>query len=110
ILINATRDAASDAFAFNGADAQLMNYTNTASLHKMHLAETNSFWLASYRLPYYMTVMWMLTICIFPLVFLVALLPTLQNVFTVYLQSQVFLWSWPPMFIIIHFFCLLRRF
>ncbi|HHF7349647.1 TPA: conjugal transfer protein TraG N-terminal domain-containing protein [Legionella feeleii] len=104
ILINATRDAASDAFAFNGADAQLMNYTNTASLHKMHLAETNSFWLASYRLPYYMTVMWMLTICIFPLVFLVTLLPTLQNVFTVYLQSQVFLWSWPPMFIIIHFF------
>lgn len=59
ILINATRDAASDAFAFSGADAALMNYTNTTSTQKMHVAEANSFWLASFRLPYYMTVMWM---------------------------------------------------
>ncbi len=104
ILINATRDAASDAFAFSGADAELMNYTNTSSMQKMHVAEANSFWLASYRLPYYMTVMWMLTICIFPLVVLVSLLPTRQNVYSFYLQSQAYLWSWPPMFIIIHFF------
>lgn len=32
ILINATRDAATDAFAFVGADAELMNYTNTDSM------------------------------------------------------------------------------
>lgn len=104
ILINATRDAAADAFSFAGADAALMNYTNTTSMQKMHVAEANSFWLASYRLPYYMTVMWMLTICIFPLVALLSLLPVTQNVYFFYLQSQVYLWSWPPMFIIIHFF------
>lgn len=104
ILINATRDAASDAFAFTGADAALMNYTNTSSQQKMHVAEANSFWLASYRLPYYMTVMWMLTICIFPLIALIAFFPTMQNVYTLYLQSQAYLWSWPPMFIIIHYF------
>ena len=104
ILINATRDAASDAFAFTGADAALMNYTNTSSQQKMHVAEANSFWLASYRLPYYMTVMWMLTICIFPLIALIAFFPTMQNVYTFYLQSQAYLWSWPPMFIIIHYF------
>ena len=104
ILINATRDAAADAFAFSGADAQLMNYTNTNSMQKMHVAEANSFWLASYRLPYYMTVMWMLTICIFPLIILLSILPLTQNVFVFYLQSQAYLWSWPPMFIIIHFF------
>ncbi|HHF0526723.1 TPA: conjugal transfer protein TraG N-terminal domain-containing protein [Legionella anisa] len=104
ILINATRDAASDAFAFSGADAALMNYTNTTSTQKMHVAEANSFWLASFRLPYYMTVMWMLTLCIFPLVVLIAYLPIKANVYMLYLQSQVFLWSWPPMFIIIHFF------
>ena len=104
ILINATRDAAADAFSFSGAEAQLMNYTNTASMQKMHIAEANSFWLASYRLPYYMTVMWMLTICIFPLIILLAMLPLTQNVFAFYLQSQAYLWSWPPMFIIIHFF------
>jgi conjugal transfer mating pair stabilization protein TraG len=103
ILINATREAAKDAFAFSGADAELMNYTNTTSMQKMHVAEANSFWLASYRLPYYMTVMWIITLCIFPLVFLISLLPTLQNVFTLYLQSQAYLWSWPPLFILIHF-------
>ena len=104
ILINATRDAAADAFAFVGADAALMNYTNTDSMQKMHVAEANSFWLASYRLPYFMTVMWMLTICIFPLILLLAFFPLTQNIYVFYLQSQAYLWSWPPMFIIIHFF------
>lgn len=104
ILINATRDAASDAFAFSGADAELMNYTNTNSMQKMHIAEANSFWLAGFRLPYYMTVMWMLTICIFPLVVLLSFFPITQNVYGIYLKSQAYLWSWPPMFIIIHFF------
>lgn len=104
ILINATRDAARDAFAFAGADAELMNYSNTDSMQKMHVAEANSFWLASFRLPYYMTVMWMLTICIFPLVVLIAFLPGMPNVYGLYLQSQAYLWSWPPMFVIIHFF------
>ena len=104
ILINATRDAASDAFAFSGADAALMNYTNTNSTQKMHIAEANSFWLAGFRLPYYMTVMWMLTLCIFPLVVLISFFPTMNNVYFLYLQSQVYLWSWPPMFIIFHWF------
>lgn len=104
ILINATRNAAADAYAFAGADAELMNYTNSSSLQKMHIAEANTFWLASFRLPYYMTVMWMMTICIFPLVALMALFPTTHNVYRFYLQSQAYLWSWPPMFIIIHFF------
>ncbi len=104
ILINATRDAAADAFAFVGADAELMNYTNTDTMQKMHVAEANSFWLASYRLPYYMTVMWMLTICIFPLILLLAFFPLTQNIYVFYLQSQAYLWSWPPMFIIIHYF------
>lgn len=104
ILINATRDAASDAFAFAGADAALMNYTNTNSTQKMHIAEANSFWLAGFRLPYYMTVMWMLTLCIFPLVVLISFFPTMSNVYFLYLQSQVYLWSWPPMFIIFHWF------
>ena len=104
ILINATRDAAADAFAFNGADAALMNYTNTNSTQKMHIAEANSFWLAGFRLPYYMSVMWMLTLCIFPLVVLISFFPTMSNVYFLYLQSQVYLWSWPPLFIIIHWF------
>ncbi len=104
ILINATRDAAKDAFAFSGADAALMNYTNTVSMQKMHIAEANTFWLAGFRLPYFMTVIWMLTICLFPLILLLALLPLTQNVYTHFLQSQIYLWSWPPMFVIIHFF------
>jgi conjugal transfer mating pair stabilization protein TraG len=104
ILINATRHAAQDAFAFAGAEAELMNYTNTTSMQKMHIAEANSFWLASFRLPYFMAVFWMLTVCIFPLVALIALFPSLSNVYVVYLQSQVYLWSWPPLFVIINFF------
>lgn len=104
ILINATRHAAQDAFAFSGAEAELMNYTNTTSMQKMHIAEANSFWLASFRLPYFMAVFWMLTVCIFPLVALIALFPSLSNVYVVYLQSQVYLWSWPPLFVIINFF------
>lgn len=104
ILINATRESAQDAFAFTGADAEMMNYTNTSSAQKMHVAEANSFWLAGYRLPYYMTVFWMLSLCIFPLVMLLALFPTMHGVYMIYMQTQVCLWSWPPMFIIIHFF------
>jgi conjugal transfer mating pair stabilization protein TraG len=103
ILINATRDSAQDAFAFAGADAQMMNFTNTTSLQKMHVAEANSFWMAGYRLPYFMTVFWIITLCIFPLVLLIALLPSMHRVYVIYLQSQMFLWLWPPMFIIIHF-------
>lgn len=103
ILINATRDAAGDAFAFAGADAVLMNYTNSTSMQKMHIAEANTFWLASFRLPYFMTIMLMVTTCIFPLIVLLSFLPLTQNVYVFYLQSQAYLWSWPPMFIIIHF-------
>lgn len=103
ILINATRDAARDAFAFSGADAALMNYTNSVSQQKMHIAEANTFWLASYRLPYFMTIMLMITICIFPLVLLLSFLPLTQNIYVYYLQSQAYLWSWPPMFVMIHF-------
>lgn len=103
ILINATRDAARDAFAFSGADAALMNYTNTQSMQKMHIAEANTFWLAGFRLPYYMTVIWLLTISLFPLILLLSLLPLTQNVYTYFLQSQLYLWSWPPMFVIIHY-------
>ncbi|MEI6094366.1 MAG: conjugal transfer protein TraG N-terminal domain-containing protein, partial [Gammaproteobacteria bacterium] len=93
-----------DAFAFSGADAALMNYTNTQSMQKMHIAEANTFWLAGFRLPYYMTVIWMLTVCLFPLILLLSLVPLAQNVYTIFLQSQIYLWSWPPMFVIIHFF------
>ena len=103
ILINATRDAAGDAFAFTGADAALMNYTNTTSMQKMHIAEANTFWLGSFRLPYFMTIMLMITMCIFPLIVLLSFLPLTQNIYVYYLQSQAYLWSWPPMFIIIHF-------
>ena len=104
ILINATRDAARDAFAFSGADAALMNYTNTQSMQKMHIAEANTFWLASLRLPYYMTIIWMLMVCLFPLILLLSLVPLAQNVYTIFLQSQIYIWSWPPMLVIIHFF------
>ena len=103
ILINATRDAAADAFAFTGSDAELMNYTNTTSMQKMHIAEANSFWLSSFRLPFFMTIVLMITTCIFPLIALLSFLPLTQNVYVYYLQSQAYLWSWPPMFIIIHF-------
>ena len=104
ILINATRDAARDAFAFSGADAALMNYTNTQSMQKMHIAEANTFWLACLRLPYYMTIIWMLMVCLFPLILLLSLVPLAQNVYTIFLQSQIYIWSWPPMLVIIHFF------
>ena len=103
ILINATRSAARDAFAFHGADADLMNLTNSESLQKMHVAEANSFWLACFRLPYFMTAFWMLTIAIFPIVALLSLFPSTQNVYKVYLQSQLYLWTWPLFFIVIHY-------
>ncbi len=103
ILINEVRNAQADAFAFEGADAQMMNYTNSNAMQKMHIAEANSFALASFNLPNYMSIFWIITVCIFPLVFLIALIPSSNNVFKIYMQSQAYLWSWPPMFIIIHF-------
>lgn len=104
ILMNEIKGAAQDAFNFEGIDASIMNYTNTSSIHKMNIAEANSFFLASYRLPYYMSAFWLLTICIFPLMALIALIPSGDKVFRVYLQSQAYLWTWPPMFVVIHWF------
>lgn len=103
ILINEIKGAGQDAFAFEGVDASMMNYTNTSSIHKMNIAEANSFYLATYRLPHYMSVFWILTICIFPLMVLVALIPAGEKVFQLYLQSQAYLWTWPPLFVVVHF-------
>ena len=103
IMINAVRDAERNAFALNGDIGQLMNYTNSSTQQKMRIAEANDFWLSDYQLPLIMSSLWIMSICMFPIIVLISFFPQCSRVYPLYVYSLVYLWSWPPLFTIIHF-------
>jgi len=104
MLINKARNSVQDAMDFTGNDATLMNYTNTNSLNRLRLSEANSFWIAGYRLPMLATCLWILLICLFPVVILLGFFPVFQKAYTGFVMTMVYVWTWPPMFTIINFF------
>ncbi len=103
MLINATRQALRNDFFEHGKAANLLNYTYTSSMDKMRVAEANGFLMTAYRLPLLMTVLWILSMSLFPIIILLAFFPFYEGIYATYLKSQVFLWSWAPMFSILHF-------
>lgn len=103
-LINNVRDAARDSLGAHGNTADMFNFNYTASQHKKRIAEANSWMMTAYNLPLFMSILWILSLCIFPLVALLSLLPTYEKVYFTYIKSLVYLWSWPPMFTVLHFF------
>lgn len=102
VLINALREAEQNVFSFNGDIGQIMNYANTTTQQKMRHTEANDFWQSEYQLPLIMSSLWMVTICMFPLVILISFFPQCQNVYSYYVSSLIYLWSWPILFNLIH--------
>lgn len=103
-LINNVRDAARDSLGVHGNTADMLNFNYTASQHKKRIAEANSWMMTAYNLPLFMSILWILSLCIFPLIAMLSLLPTYEKVYFTYIKSLVYLWSWPPMFTVLHFF------
>lgn len=103
MLINEIRHAQTNALAQTGSVGHLLNIANTASLQKMRMAEANDFWLGEYQLPQLMSSLWIMAICMFPLVALISLFPGCTKVYMYYIYSLSYLWLWPPLFVVIHF-------
>ncbi|ALB24385.1 conjugal transfer mating pair stabilization protein TraG (plasmid) [Piscirickettsia salmonis] len=104
MLINKLRHSVSDAMAFSGNTAGLMNYTNTAAMNNLRIAEANSFWMAGYRLPMLNACLWILIICLFPIVIMIGFFPGFDKAYGAFIKTMIWIWTWPPMFSILHFF------
>ena len=104
MLINKVRGSVNDAMAFRGATAGMMNYTTSSGMNALRVSEANSFWMAGYRLPMLNACLWILMICLFPIIILLAFFPAFEKAYSSFISTMVWLWTWPPMFSIIHFF------
>lgn len=104
MLIDLVRNSVSDAMAFSGNTAGLMNYVNTSAMNNLRISEANTFWMAGYRLPMLNACLWILMICLFPVVILLAFFPMFEKAYLFFVSTMIWLWSWPPMFAILHFF------
>ncbi|ALA26651.1 conjugal transfer protein TraG N-terminal domain-containing protein [Piscirickettsia salmonis] len=104
MLINKVRNSVSDAMAFTGNTAGLMNYTNTTAMNNLRIAEANSFWMAGYRLPMLNACLWILIICLFPVVIMLGFFPGFDKAYSAFIKTMIWIWTWPPMFAILHFF------
>ena len=103
MLINKVRGSVSDAMAFEGNEAGLMNYANTSSMNNLRIAEANSFWMAGYRLPMLNACLWILVMCFFPLVILLSMLPFFSQAYVGFIKTMLWIWLWPPLFTVLHF-------
>lgn len=103
MLINSVRQAQKNVLAQTGSVGHLMNLSNTESLQKVRMAEANDLWLSEYQLPQLMSSLWIITICMFPLCVLISLFPGCNKVYMYYIYSMAYLWTWPPLFVVIHF-------
>jgi conjugal transfer mating pair stabilization protein TraG len=104
MLINKVRSSVSDAMAFNGDTAGMMNYANTSAMNNLRMAEANSFWMAGYRLPMINACLWILIMCLFPVVILLGFFPAFEKAYSSFIKTMIWIWTWPPMFTILHFF------
>ena len=104
MLINKVRNSVADAMAFSGNTASMMNYANTSSMNNLRIAEANTFWMAGYRLPMLDACLWILIMCLFPVIILMGFFPVFKKAYTGFIYTMVWLWMWPPMFTIINFF------
>ena len=104
MLINKVRGSVQDAMAFTGNTASMMNYTNTAAMNNLRIAEANTFWMAGYRLPMLNAALWILIMCLFPVVILLGFSPLFKRTFSSFVMTMVWLWTWPPMFTVLNFF------
>ncbi len=104
MMINKARNSVQDAMEFTGNDANIMNYTNTLSMNQLRITEANTFWMAGYRLPMLATCLWIMLMCLFPIIILMGFFPIFKKAYTGFLITMVYVWTWPPMFSVINFF------
>ena len=104
MLASLVHHSVSDAMAFSGNTAGLMNYVNTAAMNNLRISEANTFWMAGYRLPMINACLWILMMCLFPVVILLSFFPMFVKSYYSFIGTMIWLWSWIPMFSILHFF------
>ncbi|MCF6808551.1 conjugal transfer protein TraG N-terminal domain-containing protein [Thiotrichales bacterium 19S9-12] len=104
MLINKVRNSISDTMAFSGDAANVINFVNTSSMNNLRIAEVNTFLMAGYRLPMLNACLWILMMCLFPIIILLSFFPFFYKAYMTFIGTMIWLWSWPPMFSIIHFF------
>lgn len=104
MLINMVNNAVQDAMAFSGNTAAMMNYSNTVAMNHLRMTEANNFAMAGYRLPMLNACLWILMMCLFPIVILLAFFPLFEKSYMFFIGTMIWLWSWQPMFSILNFF------
>lgn len=104
MLMNKVKHSVADTMAFTGSTAGMMNYANTEAMNNLRIAEANTFWMAGYRLPMLNACLWILIMCLFPIVIILGFSPLFKKTFSSFVMTMIWLWTWPPMFTILNFF------
>ncbi len=103
IAINAFRSGLKNYAAETGSVAGLENIANTMAMNNTRMAWATSQHIGIQTLPLMQVVLFLLLICIFPLIAVLALVPGLGfGVFKNYLYSLLWLETWPIMYAILN--------
>ena len=101
LWINATKRGMASYFAQNGDTAALSNFQDTTNMMKMRLSWSSLGHMALYTLPLTQAVFLAVMLCLFPIIVLLCLLPSLgHKVFMNWIYSILWLSSWPLLFAI----------
>lgn len=101
LWINATKRGMASYFAQNGDTAALSNFQDTTNMMKMRLSWSSLGHMALYTLPLTQAVFLAVMLCLFPIIVLLCLIPSLgHKVFLNWIYSILWLSSWPILFAI----------
>lgn len=104
VAINAIREGISSSMAANNASSALINLSTTTAMHKQLLTDYASGHQATYMMPLIHTTLMLLLFGCFPIVVLIALIPSFtMHMLKTYLLSMIYLALWPLCFTIINY-------
>ena len=103
ISINAFRSGIINYAAETGSTAGMQNYANTVAMQNTRMAWSTSSHMGIVTLPLMQVVLLLLMICLFPLIAVLTLIPTMgMRIFANYIYTLLWLESWPIMFTILN--------
>ena len=103
ISINAFRSGIINYAAETGSTAGMQNYANTVAMQNTRMAWATSSHMGVVTIPYIQVVVLLLTICLFPVIAILTLMPNFGlSVFKNYIYTIIWLESFPIMFTILN--------
>ncbi len=103
-MINAMRSGIGTQLATSNAPAAMINYNTTAAMQKQILSDFTLAHFASYMMPLMGTTLFLILVCCFPLVMMLALQPAMSlTILKKYVASMCFVYTWPMMFTVVNF-------